>query len=298
MPGSIVVKSILNKTKRRDPFFLDDYTVNPYSGCSFNCLFCYIRGSKYGTNMEEKLSVKSNAVALFERQLYNRYKKQQFGFIILSSATEPYQIFEQELGITRQLLEIILKYRFPVHVLTRSNLVVKDFDILEKIDKTAILPPDIALRSQRGAYITFSFSTLDDRTAKIFEPGATAPSLRLRALKNSLDAGFVSGVSLMPLLPYITDTAENLNGLFAEFSGLGANYVFPSGITLFGSSASDSKTLMFRAIKKHYPHLEARYHRFFDNSDYMPAYYTRAFKLKMRELSQQYNMPDRIVSLI
>jgi hypothetical protein len=75
MPYAIQVKSILNKTKRRDPWFLDEYTINPYSGCSFNCLYCYIRGSKYGTNMEEKTAVKSNALEVLEKQLHNRAKK-------------------------------------------------------------------------------------------------------------------------------------------------------------------------------------------------------------------------------
>ncbi|ULT23830.1 hypothetical protein KUH03_32560 [Sphingobacterium sp. E70] len=71
----IIAKSILNKTKQRDPWFLDHYTLNPYSGCSFNCLYCYIRGSKYGINMAEKLSMKSNAVELLEKQLAIRARK-------------------------------------------------------------------------------------------------------------------------------------------------------------------------------------------------------------------------------
>ena len=75
MPREIQVKSILNKTKRRDSWFLDDYTINPYSACSFNCLFCYIRGSKYGEHMEDKLSVKSNALEVLDKQLKNRAKK-------------------------------------------------------------------------------------------------------------------------------------------------------------------------------------------------------------------------------
>jgi len=89
MPHEIQVKSILNKTKRRDPWFLDDYTLNPYSGCSFNCLYCYIRGSKYGIHMEEKLSVKTNALELLEKALTLRSKKGQHGIIVLSSATDP-----------------------------------------------------------------------------------------------------------------------------------------------------------------------------------------------------------------
>ncbi|MCE3230060.1 MAG: radical protein, partial [Bacteroidetes bacterium] len=96
MPQNIIVKSILNKTKSRDSWFLDDYTVNPFSGCSFNCLYCYIRGSKYGEHMEEKASIKQNAVELLDKQLSLRAKKNQYGFIVVSSATDPYLHFEKE----------------------------------------------------------------------------------------------------------------------------------------------------------------------------------------------------------
>src|SRR6476661_2597516 len=106
MPDSIIVKSIFNKTKRRDPWFLDDYTLNPYSACSFNCLYCYIRGSKYGEHMEEKLSVKMNAPELLETQLRLRAKKNQYGIIVLSSATDPYLQAEKDTQLTRRLLEI------------------------------------------------------------------------------------------------------------------------------------------------------------------------------------------------
>src|SRR5215831_7252805 len=109
MPADIQAKSILNKTKRRDPYFLDDYTLNPYSGCSFNCLYCYIRGSKYGIHMEEKLAVKTNAVELLDRQLKNLSKKNKYGVIVLASATDPYLQVEKDTGLTRKLLEVILK---------------------------------------------------------------------------------------------------------------------------------------------------------------------------------------------
>src|SRR6186997_1693757 len=110
MPASIQVKSVLNRTKRRDPWFLDDYTINPYSGCSFNCTFCYIRGSKYGEHMEEKLAIKSNAVEVLDRQLYNRARKGQHGIIVLSSATDPYLQVEKDTLLTRRILERILAH--------------------------------------------------------------------------------------------------------------------------------------------------------------------------------------------
>src|SRR5687768_14340367 len=259
MPQLIQSKTILNKTKKRDPWFLDDYTINPYSGCSFNCLYCYIRGSKYGVHMEEKLSIKTNAVELLEKQLALRAKKGQYGIIVLSSSTDPYLQFEKEYQLTRKMLEVILHYRFPVHILTKSDLVTRDFDLLKEIEKNAILPVDLEDKLSQKSFITFSFNTVEDSVAKIFEPGATPPSLRLEALKKSVDAGFLTGVSMMPLIPYITDTAESVEKMYATFKNIGAHYVFPATITLYGNGQGDSKTLMLRAIAKHYPHLHEKY---------------------------------------
>jgi DNA repair photolyase len=292
MPQPITVKSILNKTKRRDPWFLDDYTINPYSGCSFNCLYCYIRGSKYGEHMEEKTSIKKNAVELLDKQLSLRARKQQYGFIVCSSATDPYLHFEKEEKLTRRILEVILKHRFPVHMITKSDLILRDIDILEKIDKEAVLPADLHL--DHKAIITFSFSTINDTVSKIFEPGATPPSARLQALNKISENGFLCGVSMMPMLPYITDTAQSLEDMFSAFKAAGAHYVMPATITLFGNGNSDSKTLVLRAIAKHYPHLKEKYEKLFAKSVGLPAYYTSAFEQKMKELSLKYDLPLRI----
>ena len=294
MPKEIISKTILNKTKRRDPWFLDDYTINPYSGCSFNCLYCYIRGSKYGEHMEEKLSIKINAAELLDNQLRLRAKKNQYGIIVLSSATDPYLQAEKETMLTRKLLEVILKHRFPLHVITKSDLVIRDFDLLKEINRQAILPADLEGKLQQKVFITFSFSTIDNAIAKIFEPGATSPDKRLQTLQTTLQHGFLSGVSLMPLLPYITDTSEHLEKMYSTFKEIGVNYIFPASITLFGDGPADSKTLMLRAVAKHYPHLLEKYQRFFSGSNQMPAYYTAAFNRKMDELNASYQLNDRI----
>lgn len=297
MPRKIEAKMILNKTKRRDPWFLDDYTLNPYSGCSFNCLFCYIRGSRYGEHMEKKLAIKTNAAELLDKQLATRAKRGQHGVIVLSSATDPYLQIERKMQLTRRLLEIILKHHFPLHVITRSDLVTRDFDLLKEIEKAAILPAELESKIDRKVFVTFSFSTLDDDVAKIFEPGATPPSKRLETMKAALGAGFYSGVSMMPLLPHISDTAENLEKMFSTFKQAGANYIFPATMTLFGSGPSDSRTLVFRAIKKHYPHLLVKYQKFLGNSDSMPAYYRNVFYKKMKEMGEKYQIKDRICEL-
>ncbi len=294
MPQNIQVKTILNKPKQRDSWFLDDYTVNPYSGCSFNCLYCYIRGSKYGVNMEEKLSVKTNAVELLDKALALKAKKGQYGIIVLSSATDPYLQFEKEQLLTRKLLEVILKHKFPVHIITKSDLVIRDLDLLKEIESVAILPDDLKDKLKRKVFITFSFSTINDAVSKIFEPGATPPTLRLKAMETAIDHDFYSGVSLMPLLPFISDTGEHLEAMFKTFSALKANYIFPASITLFGTQSTDSKMLVLRAVEKHYPELGEKYRKFFGMSNEMPDYYKQAFQKKMEELLVKYKLQNKI----
>lgn len=295
MPNEVVVKSILNKTKRRDRWFLDDYTINPYSACSFNCLYCYIRGSKYGEHMEDKLSIKINALELLDRQLYNRAKKQQYGIIVLSSATDPYLQLEKTYRLTRQILERILYYKFPVHIITKSDLVIRDFDLLEKIDHEAILPSDLQSTLKQKVFITFSFSTLDNSVGKIFEPGAPSPDVRLDTLKKTVGAGFHSGVSLMPLLPYITDTEAQLHEMFLTFQKAGAKYLFPASVTLFGNERYDSKTLMLNAIRQHYPHLQDKYNKLFSYGFQPPEWYRNSFQKLLTRLNEQYGIPDSLM---
>lgn len=295
MAKEAVVKSVLNKKKQSDSWFLGDYTVNLYNGCSFNCLYCYIRGSKYGLNMEESLSVKANAIEILDRQLANRARKNQFGIIMLSSATDPYLNIEKKYEFTREALKIIARHKFPVHIITKSNLIERDFDLLHRIDKSAILPADLKSTLKRGVIISFSFSTLENHIAHIFEPGATTPSDRLNTVRNTKKEGFLTGISLMPLLPYISDTTEQLHHFFTTFKSINADYVMPATLTLFGNGKADSKTLVMNAVRKHFPDLMSKYQTFFTNGYQMPHYYQKAFSVRMKELSQEYRIRSTII---
>jgi DNA repair photolyase len=240
--------------------------------------------------MEEKLSVKINAPELLDKQLRLRAKKNQYGIIVLSSATDPYLQAEKETMLTRRLLEIILAYRFPLHVITKSDLVMRDFDLLEKINAQAILPPDLEDKLRHKVFITFSFSTTDDHVGKIFEPGATPPSARIKTLRAAVDHGFKSGVSLMPLLPYITDTDEHLENMFDIFKTAGAQYIFPASLTLFGNGPADSKTLVMRAVVKHYPHLKEKYYQLFSGTDQVAYLYQQRLKERTEILCKMFGI--------
>jgi DNA repair photolyase len=297
MPHFIQVKSILNKTRKRDSWFLDDYTINPYSGCSFNCLYCYIRGSKYGIHMEEKLAVKENALEVLEKQLATKAKKNQQGIIVLASATEPYLQIEKELELTRKILQLILKYRFPVHVITKSDLVQRDFDILKEINQVAILPENLRDRLKHKVFITFSFSTVDEKIGKIFEPGATSPVVRLATLEAAVKENFLAGVSMMPLLPAITDTEEHLEIMFKAFKHVGARYVMPASLTLFGNGTADSRTLVLRAVQKYYPDKEVLYQQLFERYNIDFSYQNTLMK-RIKNHMRTHHFPDKIINTL
>lgn len=292
----ITAKTILNRKKQRDAWFLDDYTLNPYSGCSFNCTFCYIRGSKYGLNMEEKTSMKQNAAELLDKELARHAKKNRYGFIILSSATDPYLHFEEKEQMTKACLEVIVKHRFPVHILTRSTLVQRDFNVLKQINEAAILPDDLKGRLG-GVIITFSFSSVDESTGRAFEPGAPSPLSRLDAMKQASEAGFLTGVSLMPLLPFISDTEGELEKSISAFASNRAQYVMPAGLTLFGNSQADSRILTLRTVEKHFPHLIDNYKEMYGASDFPSQAYSGKVNALINSLLKKYGLRNRILPL-
>jgi DNA repair photolyase len=258
-----LVKSILNKKKSRDSWFLDDYTLNPYEGCSFNCQYCYIRGSKYGENMTESLAVKINGAEVLDRQLAFRIKKDQRGIIALASATDPYLKAEEKYRMTESFLQLILKHRFPLLIITKSELVLRDIELLRQIDKQAIHSNDLSSKLNRGAIISFSFSTLDPSIASTLEPGAPLPQQRLETMKKMKDAGFLVGMNCIPTLPFISDSDEQLEQLVIAGKQYGADYILIGSLTLFGNQPADSKILYRRFLERKFPNLITDYKKLY-----------------------------------
>jgi len=295
MVGEIQVKSILNKHKKRDDWFLDDYSVNPYSSCSFNCIYCYVRGSRYGENMTGTLSAKVNLPEILEKQLSRRARRGEYGVICIASSTEPYMPVEEEFKLTRISLEIIARYRFPVRIVTKSKLVLRDLDILGEIGETAILPADLRSKLNQGVMITFSISTLDERLAKTIEPGAPPPVERLEAMKECGEEGFLTGVCYAPTLPFISDGDEELDIMIETAKDYGAKYVFVGTLTLFGSKPSDSRTLYFKFLERYFPELLPKYESLYRSSFEPPKEYQRELEERSRRLCVKYGVKHGIV---
>ncbi|NJE25925.1 radical SAM protein [Thermococcus sp. MV5] len=295
MVNQVQVKSILNKHKNRDAWFLDDYSINPYYGCSFNCIYCYTKGSKYGEHIMKGLSAKINAPMILEKQLKRRAKKGEYGIIALSTSTEPYMQIEEKLNLTRNILKIILRYRFPIHILTKSKLVLRDIDILKKIDENARLPTDLEQKLSRGVLISFSISTLDEKLAKILEPGAPKPTERLETMKKFKEVGFLTGVCFIPVLPFLSDSEEQLDEMIKTAAEYGADFCLIGALTLFGSGPRDCKTLYYQFLEEYYPELVPRYKKLYGNFWAPSNQYQKRLEEISRRLCEKYGVKNRII---
>lgn len=289
------VKSVLNKHKKRDSWFLDDYSVNPYEGCSCNCLYCYIRGSKYGENMNDGLAVKENALQVLEKQLQLRAKKNQYGIVAIGSATDAYMRHEAEYKITEGFLKLFLRYRFPVFISTKSTLITRDIELLKQIDGTAILPDDLKNSLQRGVILSVSISTMDDSVCNMLEPGAALPIERLKTLQTLKAAGFLVGVNAIPILPFISDTDEELEKIIAAAKEYGADYILTGGLTLFGAAPADSKTLYYKFLERYDLSLIPKYNNLYGSYFYPPKYYQQQLKQRADTICKKYNLQTSIL---
>jgi DNA repair photolyase len=174
-----------------------DASINPYRGCEHGCIYCYARpyheylGLSAGEDFESKIFVKENAASLLREALSARsWTPQPIG---LSGVTDPYQPVERKLRITRACLEVLAEFRNPVAIITKNHLVTRDIDILS------------SLAEHHAAQVFLSITTLDDDLARVMEPRASRPGLRLEALRKLRAAGIPAGVMVAPIIPALTD---------------------------------------------------------------------------------------------
>ena len=284
MVAEIYVRSVLNKHKGRDDWFLDDYSLNPYRLCEFGCVYCYIRGGRYGRG--GGLAVKVNAPTVLAKEVSRRARRGEYGFIALGSATEPWMYLEEKYEITRRCLEVIARYRFPVHCLTKSSLILRDLDILAEIRDSTVVPEDLKEVVWGGVLVTFSFSTLDKEVARIFEPNAPKPSERLEALRKVREEGFQAGAAFIPVLPYISDGEEQVEEMVKAARDVDASYVFFSPPTLQGGA----KHAYIEALRRHFPGLAEKYEDLYRGRWYPPKSYNDKFYRRVKALCKKYGV--------
>jgi DNA repair photolyase len=282
------VRSILNRCdSNRVPF---EWTINPYRGCEFACKYCYARYThEYmeldGGEFEKKIYVKKDAAALLAQDVSRKYSyasEESHGerpdHIAIGTATDPYQPAEREYGVTRACLEELAKREgMSISIITKSNQIVRDIDVLKQIAARSSLQIDITV------------TTLRPRLARLLEPRAPQPRLRLAAVKELREAGLAVGVSASPLLPGITDGEGELEAVAAAAKEAGAQWFFSGVLFLMPSSAK--QFLPF--VREKFPRLARQYQQWYAKNGYAPEQYRRKAAERVARLRRKYGFESR-----
>jgi DNA repair photolyase len=274
---SLPVRSILNRCdpKRRLPFI---WTINPYRGCEFACKYCYARYThefmelRDANEFEHKIFVKEEAAWLLRRDLRKVRAGEE---IAIGTATDPYQPAERRHLVTRSILEELSSHAgLEIGIVTKSNLVLRDLDVLKRI----------AEQNTIGVHITIT--TLNSDLARILEPRAPRPDLRLEAVRKLNEAGIAAGVNCAPVLPGITDASKELEALVKAASEAHATSIFAN--PLFLKPCSRSVFLPFIAEK--FPHLVQRYEQLYSERDFGSEVYRKNLSALMSKFKKKYGI--------
>jgi len=224
--------------------------MNLYRGCTHGCIYCDSRSKCYQMDHDfEDIEVKRNAPQILEEQLHRKRKKCMIG---TGSMCDPYLHLEEELEITRECLKIIERYGFGFSVITKSDRILRDMDLLKAINKKA------------RCVVQITLTTFDDELCRKIEPNVSTTSERFRVLEIMRDAGIPTIVWLCPVLPFINDTEENLRGILdycvkAKVRGI---LGFGFGVTL----REGDREYFYEKLDEHFPGMKERYIERFGNS--------------------------------
>jgi DNA repair photolyase len=274
---TLPAKSLLNRcvSARAMPF---TWTINPYRGCEFGCRYCYARYThefmemRDGLEFEQKIYVKQHAAALLRHDL-RRVKPNEA--IALGTATDPYQPAERRYEVTRSILEEFSRHRgFEVGIVTKSNLIVRDLDALQYV----------AQNNKLSVHVTVT--TLSTDLARILEPRAPRPDLRLDAVRTLSAAGFRVGVSCSPVVPGITDAPKDLEAVIRAAADSGADYVFANPLFLKPCSAA----VFLPFLEQNFPHLAENYRQRYQDRAFLPPAYSKRLSELVHRLREKYKL--------
>jgi DNA repair photolyase len=269
-------RSILNRCdSERVPF---TWTVNPYRGCEFGCRYCYARYThEYmdldGADFERKIFVKQDAGPLAARDLLSCAVRGEP--IAIGTATDPYQPAEREFGATRAILEEMAKLEgLSVSITTKSNQVLRDVDLLQRIATRSALHVNLTVTTHRPIL------------ARLLEPLAPRPDLRLATVRALRDAGIAAGVLAMPVLPGLTDREQDLEVLISKARDAGAQW-FAANVLFLMPSAREQ---FFPFLEEKFPRLTRQYREWYERTGYAPESYRVEIRKRVAALRTKYSL--------
>ncbi len=280
---TIPAKTIV--TSRKDTsWFGTEYNMNIYKGCCHGCIYCDSRSDCYQISDFDIVRVKENATDIISKELR---QKKRTGVIGTGSMSDPYNPYEEKYELTRQALDIINTNHFGVAIATKSALITRDIDLLTKI------------KAHSPVICKITITAIDDELSQTIEPGVHATSKRLKAIRLLSKAGIFTGVLMMPLLPYLTDTPENVLSILHQAKECGARFIYP----LFGLSLrSGQREYFYQKLEQYFPgqKLKDNYIRLYGSS--YECHSPREHELRTlfisecKKLGLLYRMEDIIMS--
>jgi len=246
---TVPAKTIVTRTKSTE-WFGSEYNMNIYRGCSHGCIYCDSRSACYGDDNFETVKVKENALALINNDLRRKVKT---GIVATGAMSDPYNPLEKELLLTRHALELLSAYQFGVAIATKSDLITRDIDILSEI------------RANAPVLCKLTVTTFDDALAQKIEPYAPSSTRRFAALEALSRADIFAGILLMPVLPFLEDSLQNIESIVNRAAESGARFIYPAfGVTL----RQNQRDWYLDALERLFPgeDLKARYVRRYGNS--------------------------------
>ncbi len=242
MIKEIAAHTLLSSNSKPDPWFGIKYTMNLYRGCQHQCIYCDSRSECYRIENFADILVKVNAIELLRNELARKRVK---GTVGTGSMNDPYMPLERERRLTQQALALLAEFKFPVHVITKSDLVLRDIKVLREIGRVY-------------AAVSLTITTADDELSKKVEPGAPPSSKRFAALGALAANGIVAGVTMMPILPFIEDTEENITSIVERAHEAGARYILPA----FSMTMRDrQRAYYYNQLDRLFPGLKDKYQR-------------------------------------
>jgi DNA repair photolyase len=257
------------------------FTVNPYRGCEFGCKYCYARYAHEFMELRDP--------ELFERKIYakrfhapwfrDELRKLKTGETIwIGTATDPYQPAERRFRITRRMLEVFAGERgFILGITTKSDLVARDTELLARIGRA------------NSVSVHLTITTLDEALARLLEPRAPRPALRVAALRKLTDTGVRVGVLAHPMLPLINDSEKSIEAVCAAAAANGASSFSASPLFL----KPCAQQVFFPFLEQHFPHLLRRYQERFQANAYLKGHYPEMISERVQKVLSRHKFPAR-----
>lgn len=254
----IHVQTLLKKITFNDKLFGGKYTLDPYQNCEFGCSYC-------DSSYDNTVCIKANAAEILKKEL-NDIKKDR---VILGSVHDPYQPVEERTQLTRKILEIIKEYDIPVHILTKSPLILRDLDILTDLN---------------DVLVTFTIITTNKQISNIFEKNVPSPIKRFQTIRELKNKDVETGMALIPILPYITE--NNVQELLEKAYHYKVDHIIYKHLELKGYQ----KEIVLSRLNQINPDLIKKYEILYHNRYYPPEKYLHQINNKIESICKEYGI--------